>query len=195
MIHNLLKNKMVILASASPRRVEIFKLVGLKAIQIPSDLAEEMIYNNPRKLVQYHARSKAALVKQQFDNDHIVVGADTIVYYNNEILEKPADIYQAAEYLSRLSDSFHYVYTGVAIAYKNQIITDYEKTRVQFEPLSAMDIEEYINTREPFDKAGAYGIQGFGSQFIKKITGCYFNVMGFPVPLFYRMLKDKLFNE
>ena len=192
MIHNILKGKMVVLASASPRRVEIFKLVGIKAIQMPSNLEEEMVYDNPRKLVQFHARNKANVIKKQFENDHIVIGADTIVYHNNEILEKPVDIYQAAEYLSRLSDSYHYVYTGVAIAYKNQIITDYEKTRVEFESLSAREIEEYIKTKEPLDKAGAYGIQGFGSQFVKKIGGCYFNVMGFPVPLFYRMLKKIL---
>ena len=190
MIHELLKGKKIILASASPRRMEIFKLVGLTAIQMPSHIEEEMVYDNPIKLVKYHAENKALAIKKQFENDHIVVGADTIVYYDNLILEKPVDIYQAADYISRLSNSVHYVYTGVAIAYKNQIISDYEKTRVQFTKLSAVEIEEYIKTREPLDKAGAYGIQGYGSQFIKKISGCYFNVMGFPVSLFYDMIKQ-----
>jgi nucleoside triphosphate pyrophosphatase len=190
MIHELLRGKKIILASASPRRMEIFKLVGLKAIQMPSHIEEEMVYNNPIKLVKYHAKNKALEIKKQFENDHIIVGADTIVYHNNIILEKPVDIYQAADYISRLSNSIHYVYTGVAIAYKNQIISDYEKTKVQFTKLSAVEIEEYIKTREPLDKAGAYGIQGYGSQFIKKISGCYFNVMGFPVSLFYDMTKQ-----
>ncbi|OPX28396.1 MAG: septum formation protein Maf [Candidatus Cloacimonas sp. 4484_143] len=190
MIHNLLKDKEIILASASPRRMEIFKLVGLTAIQMPSHIEEDMIYDNPIKLVKYHAKNKALAIKKQFENDHIVVGADTIVYHDNVILEKPVDIYQAADFLSRLSNSVHYVYTGIAIAYKNQIISDYAKSRVEFSPLSALEIEEYIKTREPLDKAGAYGIQGYGSQFIKKINGCYFNVMGFPVSLFYKMVKS-----
>jgi len=189
MIHELLRGKKIILASASPRRMEIFKLVGLTAIQMPSHIEEETVYDNPIKLVKYHAKNKVLAIKKQFENDHIIVGADTIVYHNNIILEKPIDIYQAADFISRLSNSVHYVYTGIAIAYKNQIISDYAKSRVEFCPLSALEIEEYIKTREPLDKAGAYGIQGYGSQFIKKINGCYFNVMGFPVSLFYEMLK------
>ena len=192
MIHDLLRGKKIVLASASPRRVEIFKLVGIKAIQMPAHLEEETIYDNPIKLVKYHAKNKAMAIKKQFENDHIIIGADTIVYHDNKILEKPVDIYQAADFLSRLSNSSHYVYTGVAIAYRNQVITDYEKTRVQFECLSASEIEEYIKTKEPMDKAGAYGIQGYGSQFIKKISGCYFNVMGFPVSCFYKLLREIL---
>ncbi|MDO9576717.1 MAG: Maf family protein [Candidatus Cloacimonadales bacterium] len=188
MIHVLLKDKKVVLASASPRRMEIFKLVGLNVVQIPANISEDQVFANPIKLVQYHARNKVLEVKKRFENDHLIVAADTIVYHNGEVMEKPQDRMQAAEYLTRLSDSFHYVYTGVAIAYKNQLITDYAKSRVEFYPLSAREIEEYIKTKEPMDKAGAYGIQGYGSQFIKKISGCYFNVMGFPVSLFYRMV-------
>lgn len=189
MIHTLLKDKKVVLASASPRRMEIFKLVGLQVLQIPANIAEDQVFENPIKLVQYHARNKALEVKKQFENDHLIVAADTIVYHNREFLEKPHDKFQAAEYLTRLSDSHHFVYTGVAIAYKNQLISDYAKSRVEFYPLSAREIEEYVKTKEPLDKAGAYGIQGYGSQFIKRISGCYFNVMGFPVSLFYRMLE------
>ncbi|HPR17210.1 MAG TPA: nucleoside triphosphate pyrophosphatase [Candidatus Cloacimonadota bacterium] len=192
MIHNLLQGKKIILASASPRRKEIFKLVGIKALQFPSGVAEEKVSDNPIKLVKYHASHKAATVKKHFETDCLIVAADTIVYQNDEVLEKPLTKLQAAEFLSRLSDNVHFVYTGVSIAYKNQLFTDYEKTKVTFHPLSARDIEEYIKTGEPMDKAGAYGVQGYGSQFIKQISGCYFNVMGFPVALFYRMLEKIL---
>ena len=107
----------------------------------------------------------------------------------NEILGKPVDRFEAAEYLSRLSGNSHYVYTGVSIQYKHNSFSDYSRSKVDFKPLTAIEIEEYLETGEPFDKAGAYGIQGFGSQFIKRISGCYFNVMGFPVFLFYDLLQ------
>ena len=192
MIHNLLKDKQVILASASPRRKEIFKLIGVKALQIPSHIDEDIVYDNPIKLVKFHAENKAKEIRKKVDNDYLIVAADTIVYQNNEVLFKPRNIHQATDFLTQLSGTNHYVYTGVAIAYKNNLISDYEKTRVEFNPLSAREIEEYIKTKEPMDKAGAYGIQGYGSQFIKRVSGCYFNVMGFPVTLFYNMLKRML---
>ena len=192
MIHKLLKNKQVILASASPRRKEIFDLVGIKALQLPANIEEETVFQNPIKLVKFHARNKALAVRNKVNNDNLIVAADTIVFADKRILEKPKDKFQAAQFLTELSDNFHYVYTGIAISYRNQIYVDYEKTRVEFSTLSAQEIENYIATNEPFDKAGAYGIQGFGSQFVKKITGCYFNVMGFPISLFYKMLKEIL---
>ncbi len=192
MIHKLLKNKQVILASASPRRKEIFDLVGIKALQLPANIEEEKVFQNPIKLVKFHARNKALAVRNKVNNDNLIVAADTIVFADKRILEKPKDKFQAAQFLTELSDNFHYVYTGIAISYRNQIYVDYEKTRVEFSTLSAQEIENYIATNEPFDKAGAYGIQGFGSQFVKKITGCYFNVMGFPISLFYKMLKEIL---
>ena len=189
MIHNLLKDKQVILASASPRRKEIFKLIGVKALQMPAHIDEDIVYDNPIKLVKFHAENKAKEIRKKVDNDYLIVAADTIVYLNNKVLFKPRNIHQAADFLTLLSGTSHYVYTSVAIAYKNNLISDYEKTRVEFNPLSAREIEEYIKTKEPMDKAGAYGIQGYGSQFIRRVSGCYFNVMGFPVTLFYNMLK------
>ena len=192
MIHNLLKDKEIILASASPRRKEIFKMIGVSALQMPAHIKEETFSNNPRKLVTTHARNKALAIRKIVDNDYLIVGSDTIVFQKSEILEKPESKHQAAEFLTRLSGTFHYVYSGVAISYKNQIYSDYEKTKVFFRILSAYEIEEYINTNEPMDKAGAYGIQGMGSQFVKKISGCYFNVMGFPVYRFYKLLEEIL---
>ncbi|MDP8204874.1 MAG: Maf family protein [Candidatus Tenebribacter mawsonii] len=192
MIHTLLHDKKIVLASASPRRKDIFKMIGISALQMPAHIKEETFCNNPRKLVTTHAKNKALAIRKVVDNDYLIVGSDTIVFQNSEILEKPEDKHQAAEFLTRLSGTFHYVYTGVAISYKNQLYSDYEKTKVFFRNLSAYEIEEYINTKEPMDKAGAYGIQGFGSQFVKKISGCYFNVMGFPVYRFYKLLEEIL---
>ncbi len=192
MIHNLLKDIQVVLASASPRRKEIFNLIGLKAVQLPADVKEEMLPVSPVTLVKLHSRLKAECVQKQVDPNCLVVAADTIVYHNKVILGKPADKLQAAQYLTLLSDDFHFVYTGITLSYKNNLYFKHTRSRVEFKKLSSCDIENYIKTAEPLDKAGAYGIQGYGSQFIKKISGCYFNVMGFPVSLFHDMLKDIL---
>jgi len=189
MIHNLLKNKKIILASASPRRKFIFDQIGLSALQMPANIPETHTTKNPRLLVQNLAKSKAEAVAKKVDDDCLIVAADTIVYFDKKILEKPLSERQAVDYLMRLSGNSHYVYTGIAIWYKNRLITDFTKSRVLFKELSEDDLAEYIKTKEPMDKAGAYGIQGYGSQFVEKISGCYFNVMGFPVSLFYDMLK------
>ncbi|MDA3813155.1 MAG: Maf family protein [Candidatus Cloacimonetes bacterium] len=192
MIHNLLKDKKIILASASPRRKKLIEMIGIKALQMPAHIGEDNFCNNPRKLVTTHAENKALAIRKIVDNDYLIVGSDTIVFQRSDILEKPENKLQAAEFLTCLSGTHHYVYTGVAISYKNQIYSGYEKTKVFFRNLAAIEIEEYINTKEPMDKAGAYGIQGYGSQFVKKISGCYFNVMGFPVYRFYKLLEEIL---
>jgi nucleoside triphosphate pyrophosphatase len=192
MIHNLLKNIPIVLASSSPRRKEIFELIGLKALQVPANTKEEMLPVSPAKLVATHSLEKARAVKAMVDSDCLIVAADTIVYHNHVILGKPEDPMQAAEYLTLLSGDNHYVYTGITIYYKNSYYKRFTRSRVEFKTLTSREIEDYIMTKEPLDKAGAYGIQGYGSQFIKKISGCYFNVMGFPVSLFYNMLKEIL---
>ena len=195
MIHKLLNGRKVVLASASPRRKELFKLVGIKALQMPPHINESCNYRSPVKFVNHLAEKKAKAIAKLMDNDCVIVAADTIVFFNGEILNKPQNQYQAAEFLTALSDHDHYVYTGVCVISGvglNNISVQYEKTRVTFKHLDLYEISEYIESGEPFDKAGAYGIQGLGSQFIKKINGCYFNVMGFPLPLFYDMLKQQL---
>ena len=195
MIHFLLNSKQIILASASPRRKQIFDLVGIKALQVPPKLEEIATLNNPIKLVKLHASSKAAQVAAQFSSDCVIVAADTIVYHQREILGKPRDKYQATEFLRRLSGCCHYVYTGITISYKHHFTSNYTRSQVLFNILSPDEIKCYLETGEPFDKAGAYGIQGYGSQFISRISGCYFNVMGFPVYLFYQMLKQIFSDE
>ncbi len=194
MIHTILNDKKIILASQSPRRKEIFNLLGIKALQLPAGISEDNFTASPRVLVQHHARNKALYVAQKVDLNCVVVGADTVVYHNNVILGKPRNNFEAADFLTRLSGSSHWVYSGIAVVYNKKTVSGFVKTKVEFNNLSASEIEEYISTKEPMDKAGAYGIQGYGSQFIKKVTGCYFNVMGFPVSLFYDILKG-IFND
>ena len=189
MIHTMLNDKKIVLASASPRRKVIMDQIGLNVLQIPANIPEIRISDNPRVLVKALAKEKALAVAERVDADCVIIAADTVVYFNKEILEKPHSKMQAADFLMQLSGNSHYVYTGIAIHYKKSIICDYTKSLVQFKELSAREIDEYIQTKEPMDKAGAYGIQGYGSQFVNKISGCYFNVMGFPVSLFYDMLK------
>jgi septum formation protein len=195
MIAELLKGKKVVLASASPRRKEIFKNIGLNPLHIPSNVEEEMLDIAPYKLVMQHSASKAKEVAKHLDHKCIVIGADTVVALDGKILGKPSSKYQAYDYLEKLSGKRHQVYTGVTICYKKLVKTFYEKTSVDFDDLSHFDIENYIETGESFDKAGAYGIQGYGSQFIKKISGCYFNVMGFPANRFYREIKKIMQKE
>jgi len=196
MLHTLFKNKKVILASNSPRRAFILKQVGLQFLQVCPDVDEmitEADHKNPIAYVKRNSLLKCTAVKKQFDEDCVIVSADTVVYFEKHILEKPANESQARDFLSRLSGASHQVYTAVTVAMSlpesSVLLTEYERSTIKFMPLTEADITEYLLTRESFDKAGAYGIQGYGSQFIEKVTGCYFNVMGFPVNLFYKMVR------
>jgi len=188
MLHELLKGKQLVLASASPRRKEIFKLVGLKFLTVAADIDETITDTKPYILVCRHAMHKALAVAAKMDADTVVVGADTIVYLNSRILGKPKDMEQARAYLQFLSGNRHTVFSGISIVWQNRVVSDYAKSHVWFNQLSPNEIETYLSTGEPMDKAGAYGIQGYGSQFINRISGSYFNVMGFPVNLFYRLV-------
>lgn len=199
MIQTILKDKKVILASASPRRRQIFKFLGLKvlykaanideSVSSQTELGSNSLKENPRKFVLLMSKKKAKKIAEAMDADCVVVAADTVVYIDDMILSKPENRYQAADYLTRLSGRSHYVYTGVTVCYRRKCISDFERTAVTFSNLTAKEISDYIETGESDDKAGAYGIQGFGSQFIRKVNGCYFNVMGFPVAKFYNILK------
>ncbi len=190
MIHKLLKNKKVVLASQSPRRKEVLKMLGVNALQVPSTVEEDLTLSNPSQLAMNNAKLKVMDITNKMDRECVVVGADTIVYANHEILGKPKSIYDGKEQLRKLSNSFHYVYTGLSVSYRGENITKFLRTKVIFCELSETEIDDYFMTKEPLDKAGSYGIQGFGSQFVKKIVGDYFNVMGFPISLFYEILKD-----
>lgn len=179
----------LILASASPRRQELLRHAGIsftvQAVNIPEiPLAEE----SPHACAMRLATEKARAVFQRH-SDECVLGADTIVVVDGEILGKPRDEKDAARMLLLLSDRTHEVITGVCLLGGFEDIR-YERTLVTVSALSDEDIRQYIATREPMDKAGAYAIQRIASRWIHRIEGDYFNVVGLPVALVYRMLRE-----
>lgn len=184
----------IILASKSPRRKYLLELLNLQFEVQGSDIEETYSYSNPTDIVKYLASIKATDVAQHH-NDAIIIGADTIVTLNGEILEKPLDQTHAFEMLKTLSDNTHEVYTGVSIIKKKDAKLEeyvfYEQTKVTFAPLEDEEIHKYIATGSPMDKAGAYGIQDdWGAVFVKRIEGDYYNVVGLPLHSFYQHIKS-----
>lgn len=175
--------KKIYLASASPRRQALLKQIGLNFNVIPSKV-KEIIKENlcPGELVENLALDKARDVAGIL-GDGIVIGADTVVVLDNQIMGKPLDSAEAALMLTRLSGAHHQVMTGVAIIDIKSGLQRvfHETTCVRFRNLTSEIIENYINSGEPFDKAGAYAIQGLGSILVDGIEGCYFNVVGLPL--------------
>ncbi len=195
MIHNILKDQKVVLASASPRRKQIFELLGISALCLPADIDEPITDEKPYVQAKKNAMNKARAIAAIVDSSNLIVASDTVVVIDKRILGKPADIYEAKDYLRALSGKTHYVYSSVCLCHQNRYICEYERSKVHFAVLSESEIDCYIKTKEPLDKAGAYGIQGYGSQFIEHISGCYFNIMGLPVRLFYSLLRKMYGNE
>lgn len=189
MIHELLSDKIVILASASPRRKELFSLLGINARIIPADVAEPLSDEAPELQARHHAQNKARHIYKQYSANELIVAADTLVAVGKHVLGKPESIEEAKAYLRLLSGREHCVYTGICLGYKGEFLCAHESTLVSFAKLSETEIDAYTATGEPMDKAGAYGIQGYGAQFITRVNGCYFNVMGFPIRKFYDTLK------
>lgn len=187
----------VILASASPRRRELLAQIGMDFKVIISEADENISEPAPEQLVMKLSDIKAMAVYEEHgieDEATIILGADTVVAFDGKVLGKPKDTQQAKEMLSMLSDNTHQVFTGVTILYKKQgglkSETFYDKTTVYTYPISDKEIDEYIMTGEPMDKAGSYGIQGIGAKFIKKIDGDYNNVVGLPVSKIYQKIKE-----
>lgn len=183
-----------ILASASPRRRQLLGSIGLDAQIIPANIDESAHAQlPPEKMVTQLAMLKATDVARSLRGETYVIGADTCVCINGEILGKPRDIADAKRMLTMLSGKSHEVYTGYCVVSckSGSAAAKYEKTTVTFRDLSDKEIDAYIKTREPMDKAGAYGIQGKGSVFIEKIEGDYFNVVGLPVCALTIMLRDE----
>ena len=181
----------LILASGSPRRKFLLKQIGLDFQVIPSDIYEDFSLRLPSKdFAEHFAKLKAHSVANQFP-DHLVIGADTIVVFNNKILGKPSNKEEGTEMLSRLSGQTHTVITGVCLELKDQKIceTFNEETQVTFQHLSENEIQDYIEIYNPLDKAGSYGIQDWFSVCVKKVNGCYYNVVGFPLSAFYQKYK------
>lgn len=173
----------VVLASSSPRRKEILEKFNLNPIVVNSKYIEkENFGENPIQVTMSLAFNKALSVSGNYKDD-IVIGADTIVVYNNTILGKPKDEQDAYRILDLLSGNTHEVITGISLIHENKNIKiiDYAKTKVTFRKLDSKRILNYIKTGEPLDKAGAYGIQGLGAILVEKIDGCYSNVVGLPL--------------
>lgn len=179
----------LILASSSPRRKELLAILQIP-FEVKASDVDETFHSElaPHEVVINLAERKAKHVSKK-DSSSIVIGADTIVVAAGEILGKPSNPTEAFEMLRKLSDSTHSVYTGVAIVSAARTTTFYEKTDVTFWELTDEEIHSYISTGEPFDKAGSYGIQGFGSTLVKRISGDYFTVVGLPVARLVRELK------
>ena len=186
----------VILASQSPRRFELLTMIGLNFKVRPSHAAEIVKDDlSPVEYAIYNARKKGHIVAQ-LSPDSLIISADTIVVHKGDILEKPKDEADARDILRRLSGNTHEVVTGFGLSLqsKNKFVFEHEITKVTFKNISQDEIDAYINTGEPFDKAGGYGAQGAGSLFIKRIEGCFFNVVGLPLANLFSTL-DKFMKE
>lgn len=188
--------KRIILASQSPRRRELLTQIGLKFEVIPSTVEEVITSTNSVEVVQELAQQKARDVanvaaKETPKESLLVIGADTIVVYEGKILGKPEDKEDAVRMLAMLQGKEHSVYTGVALLTGEQEIIFAEETRVQMCPMTLEEIAWYVNTGEPMDKAGAYGIQGLCARFVRQIQGDYNNVVGLPVGRIYQELKKE----
>lgn len=179
----------LVLASASPRRGEILRAAGIPfTVRIAAVAEEHDGSEHPEELVRRLAQAKAEAVGLAAD-DEIILAADTEVVIDGRILGKPAGPEDAARMLALLSGREHEVLTGVCLRHAAGVLTDVERTRVRFVPLTPEEIAAYVATGEPMDKAGGYAIQGRACRFIDRIEGCYFNVVGLPVALVYRHLK------
>tara|TARA_Y100000996_G_scaffold364962_1_gene309473 strand:- start:223 stop:798 length:576 start_codon:yes stop_codon:yes gene_type:complete len=184
----------IILASESPQRKNILNLINLSFKIKKSNFNEKKIkidHDNPEKYCSYIACNKAKNVSKNYP-ESIVIASDTIVYHENRILGKPNNKKEAIKYLKSLSGNQHHVFTAVSlridsVGIEKNII---DKTCVSFNKLSSKDINYYITNYEPFNKAGGYGIQDWGATFVKKINGCYYNVVGFPLSKFYILFNQ-----
>ncbi len=187
----------IILASASPRRADLLRAAGLEFTVRVADIDETQLPDeSPRDYVTRLARQKAQAVARP---DETVLGADTTVVFKtqggNEIAGKPVDAEDARRMLRLLSGQWHEVLTAVALTNNDSVVSEVAVTRVRFAAMTEAEIDWYVETGEPFDKAGAYGIQGFASRFVEAIEGNYANVVGLPVQAVYRLLRSTDFSR
>ena len=179
----------IILASQSPRRKELMGQIGLKFKVISPNVDEKVEGNpSPAQLVEELSLRKARAVEQLAGGEGLIIAADTVVALEGAVLGKPKTERDAFSMLSALSGNRHYVYTGVTVLRQGRAVTQHEVTTVTFRELEPAEINSYIATGEPMDKAGAYGIQGLGALLVSGIQGDYFNVMGLPVYRLGRIL-------
>ena len=186
--------KNIILASASPRRRELLDMVGIPFSVCPSQGEEQIRGSSPKEVVEELSEQKAREVFLKISGEVLVIGADTVVAAEGNILGKPKNRKEAIQMLKKLQGASHEVYTGVTMLSRDengeQQKTFHVMTAVEFYPMSEEEIESYVDTGEPMDKAGAYGIQGKAGIFVKEIRGDYNNVVGLPVARLYQELKQ-----
>jgi len=181
----------VILASASPRRRELLRLVGIEHEVRPADIDESYFPGEqPAAHAERLARGKAETIAADAGQDAVTIGSDTIVVVDGDVLGKPRDREHAKQMLRRLGGRSHVVMTGVAVAWRGRTSSGVEEVGVTFRDLSDDEIERYIDTGEPMDKAGAYGIQGFGATIVDRVDGDYFAVMGLALNRLARLLRE-----
>lgn len=186
----------IILASGSPRRKELLELIGAEFTIITSKKEEVIIGTDPAEVVRELSKMKAEDVAESVKGPAVILGADTVVAYNGQILGKPKDKADAIRMITSFAGDDHYVYTGVCIIKKEadgsvKNISFSEGTRVTVYAMTAREIERYVDSGEPMDKAGAYAIQGLFAPYIKEIEGDYYNIVGFPIAGIYQRLKEE----
>ncbi len=180
----------MVLASQSPRRRELLALVGIPHAVLPADIDESVFEGElPVPHCERLARTKAAALAERHP-DAVVIGADTIVVVDGSILGKPRDSGEAASMLRRLSGRTHTVFTAIAVSLAGETRSDVVEVEVTFRALSDETIDAYVATGEPMDKAGAYGIQGYGATIVERVHGDYFAVMGLPLGRMTELLRD-----
>ena len=186
--------KRIVLASKSPRRHELLDMVGISHEVITSDCDENIAYSGPDDMVLKLSRIKAQSVAEELkmkNEDAVVIGSDTIVYFDGKVLGKPKDPEDAFDMLTSLSGNTHSVFTGVTLidTANGRSESFYEETKVTFYDVTEEEIRDYIATGDPLDKAGSYGVQGRGAFLVKRIEGDYFTVVGLPIAHLIRILR------
>ena len=179
----------IILASSSPRRKEILSKLKIEFEVIPSDVEERVVSQNPIITARHLSRLKAKSIWLK-NKGALVIGADTVVYFQGRILGKPKNEEEAFRMLKSLSGNWHTVVSGVSFFSYGKKLTVHDVARVKFRELSDEEIWDYIKSGEPMDKAGAYGIQEFGATIVERIRGNFYTVMGLPIVKVYRVLKE-----
>lgn len=179
----------LILASKSPRRKEILEMAGYDFSVKVSNADENVKAKSVKQMSLMIAKRKCDAVFEE-NKDCVIISADTIVYINKKVLEKPKDKDDCREMIKLIQDNVHEVYTSVVVKSSEKEMSFLEKTKVFVSKMSDEEIEEYINTSEPYDKAGAYAIQGIFAKYVSKIEGDYYNVMGLPICRLNKVLKE-----
>ncbi len=181
---------MLYLASSSPRRSGILKMAGYDFTVEPAHISETVLYGTPAMQIVEQLSTRKAEVIAKLHPDDTILAADTIVVLRGRILGKPKDEESAKAMLKLLSGNVHQVYTGYTIIHGRKLVCGHEVTSVEFYPLSQTEIDRYVATGEPMDKAGAYGIQGKGALFVRRINGDFYNVVGLPIAKISKILSE-----